>query len=85
MAETESARRARAIEAQTFDYAIGTGRTKVNPAHDLAKALRKPEVKHFAVLPVEQVGDFLHTLDASGIEPVTKAALPLMLDRRGAD
>lgn len=75
----ESARRARAIAAQIFDYAIGTGRARANPARDLAKALRKPEVKHFAALPVDQVGEFLRALNASGIEPVTKAALRLML------
>jgi integrase len=75
----ESARRARAIAAQIFDYAIGSGRATVNPARDLAKALRKPEVRHFAALPVEQVGDFLRVLRASGTEPVTKAALRLML------
>jgi integrase len=75
----ESARRARAIAAQIFDYAIGTGRATVNPARDLAKALRKPEVRHFAALPVEQVGDFLRALAESTMEPVTKAALRLML------
>lgn len=75
----ESARRARAIAAQIFDYAIGSGRATVNPARDLAKALRKPEVKHFAALAVEQVGDFLRALTAGNVEPVTKAALRLML------
>ena len=75
----ESARRARAIAAQIFDYAIGTGRATVNPARDLSKALRKPEVKHFAALRVEEVGDFLRALAASNVEPVTKAALRLML------
>lgn len=75
----ESARRARAIAKQVFDYAIATGRASVNPARDLGKALRKPEVEHFAALQADQVGSFLTALDASGATAVTKAALLLML------
>lgn len=75
----ESARRARAIAKQVFDYAIATGRASVNPARDLGRALRKPEVEHFAALPIEHVGEFLRTLDASDVTAVTKAALLLML------
>ena len=75
----ESARRARAIAKQVFDYAIATGRASINPARDLGKALRKPEVGHFAALQAEQIGSFLTVLDASGATAVTKAALLLML------
>ncbi len=75
----ESARRARAIAKQVFDYALSTGRASTNPARDLGKALRKPEVEHFKALQAEQVGPFLTALDASGLAAVTKAALRLML------
>jgi integrase len=75
----ESARRARAIAKQVFDYAIATGRASVNPARDLGNALRKPEVAHFAALKADQIGSFLTALDASGMTAVTKAALLLML------
>ena len=75
----ESARRARAIAKQVFDYAIATGRASVNPARDLGKALRKPEVEHFAALQADQIGPFLTVLDASDVTAVTRAALLLML------
>jgi len=75
----ESARRARAIAKQVFEFAIATGRASVNPARDIGKALRKPEVTHFAALPADQVGELLRAVDAGGVTPVTAAALKLML------
>lgn len=76
----ESARRARSIASQVFSWAIATQRAKFNPARELTKAFRTPEVKHFAALPKEQLGDFLRKLEADKtLEPTVKAALRLML------
>jgi len=77
----ESARRARAVAAQVFSHAKETHRATHNPARELAgsKLLKRPEVRHFAAIKAEQVGPMLRALAASGTEPVTKAALLLML------
>ncbi len=77
----ESARRARAVAAQVFAFAKETHRATHNPARELAgsKLLKRPEVRHFAAIKAEQVGPMLRALAASGTEPVTKAALLLML------
>ena len=77
----ESARRARAVAAQVFSYAKDAHRATHNPARELAgnKLLKRPEIRHFAALKAEQVGPMLRALAESGTEPVTKAALLLML------
>lgn len=77
----ESARRARAIAAQVFRFAKDTKRVTHNPALELARSglLKRPPVRHFAALRADQVGPMLRALTASGTEPVTRAALLLML------
>ena len=77
----ESARRARAVAQQVFTYAKDTHRATHNPARELvgSSVLKKPEVRHFAALKPDQVGPLLSQLEASALEPVTKAALYLML------
>ena len=77
----ESARRARAVAQQVFAYAKDTHRATHNPARELvgSSVLKKPEVRHFAALRPDQVGQLLRNLEDSDVEPVTKAALYLML------
>ena len=74
-----SARRARTIASQVFTYAIMTGRAKENPARDLGKAIKKPVTTHYGALKFNEVGPMLVRLQESSIQPVTQAALKLML------
>ena len=77
----ESARRARAVAAQVFRFAMDSKRTDTNPALALASStvLKKPEVKNFAALKAGEVGPMLRALAVSGTELATKAAILLML------
>jgi integrase len=77
----ESARRARAVAQQVFAYARDTHRATQNPARDLAgsSVLKKPDVVHFAAVSQDDVGPLLSKIEATGLEPVTSAALRLML------
>jgi integrase len=77
----ESARRARAVAAQVFAYAIETGRAERNPGLELARStiLKAVAVKSFAALQPEQVGPMLRALKASGCSPQVKAAIELLL------
>jgi integrase len=77
----ESARRARAVAQQVFQFAKDTHRASHNPARELvgSSVLKKPEVRHFAALKPDQVGPLLRKLEASDTEPATQAALHLML------
>lgn len=77
----ESARRARAVASQVFQFAKDTHRCLNNPARDLADSslLKRPEVKHFAALPQDRVGSLLRELDGNRIERVTRAAMLLMM------
>jgi integrase len=77
----ESARRARGVAAQIFGYAKDTHRATHNPARELAgnQVLKKPEVKHFEAIKASQVGPMLQKLEKFDLDPVTRAALLLML------
>ena len=77
----ESARRARAVAAQIFAYAKDTHRATSNPARELASSsvLKRPEVKHFAALKTKDVGPLLKKMAQSQVDPVTQAAMILML------
>jgi integrase len=77
----ESARRARAVASQVFAYAKDTHRATSNPGRELAASsvLKRPEVTHFAALKIKDVGPLLKKLDVSNLDPVTRAALLLML------
>ena len=77
----ESARRAGAIASQIFRFARENRLVGHNPAVEilLRSTLAKPKERHFAALGIDEVGAMLKKLDASGVEPVTKAAISLML------
>jgi integrase len=77
----ESARRARVIAQQVFAYARHSHRATHNPARELVgnELLRRPPVTPFAALKPKQVGAFLRKMRDSGTEPVTRAALLLMI------
>lgn len=76
----ESGRRALAIAAQVFDYAIAHELAQNNPARAILKSSDKPAVKHFEALKREQVGELLRKMDEdSTLDPVTKAGLHLDL------
>ena len=75
----ESARRARAIAEQVFTFAIVSGQASRNPARDLARTIKKPEVKHFAALSKDQLPSLLKALGGDKLEPEVNAALRLML------
>lgn len=76
-----SARRARSVAGQIWDYAKATHRATNNPARELSRTplLKAPEVKHFAALKREQVGPMLRALADSDAGNPVRAALLLML------
>ena len=81
----ESARRARGIAAQIFDYGIDTYRCTHNPAKSMRsnKHFKKPIVNHLKALPKGDVPLLIAELRKTGIEqrlkPQTVCALLLML------
>jgi integrase len=77
----ESARRARGVAQQVFDYAKDTHRASHNPARELARSsvLPKPAVKHFAALKQKDVGALLRELEGETIGQTTRVAILLML------
>jgi len=80
----ESARRARGIAAQIFDYGIDTYRCTSNPAKDMRnnKHFKKPIVNHMKALPKEDVPKLIAKLRKKGeeqrLKPQTVCALLLM-------
>lgn len=83
----ETAHRARSFAGLVFKYAIATGRTRTNPAADLAGALQQPQKQHFAsVTEPAKVGELLQAIHAYSGTPVVMAALklaPLVFVRPG--
>ncbi len=77
----ESARRAAVIARQVMDYAKARRWIVTNPLVGILNNpdLAKPRVRHFAALPKGDVGAMLRALDTSGTEPVTRAAIYLLL------
>jgi integrase len=75
----DSARRAQAIATQIFAFAILSGQATTNPARDLGKAIRKPEVTHFAALTRDELPDLMVGLSGDRLEPEVNAALRMML------
>ncbi len=57
------AARARQICGQIFRHAIQTGRCKENPAIHLQGALKTKKTEHFAAIRIEELPEFLQTLD----------------------
>lgn len=83
----ESAHRVRLHISQVFDYAIISGKTLVNPAARLSRALQTPKVKHMAAITdPEELGRLLAEIEAyQGAYP-TKCALrlaPMLFVRPG--
>lgn len=83
----ETAHRARSFAGLVFKYAIATGRTRTNPAADLAGSLQQPQKQHFAsVTEPAKVGELLQAIHAYSGTPVVMAALklaPLVFVRPG--
>lgn len=72
----ETAHRARESCSQVFRFAVATGRAVSDPARDLAGALKKPRVKHFAaVTDPETFGGLLRAIWSYRGTPVVRAAL----------
>jgi integrase len=74
----ESAHRARESCSQVFRFAIATGRVTSDPARDLAGALKRPRVKHFAAITdPARFGELLRAIDGYKGTPVVRSALKL--------
>lgn len=63
----------------TFRYAVQTGRGTVNPAADLAGALKTHKVTHRPALSRADLPEFLERLDAYEGQPLTRLGLRLLL------
>jgi integrase len=74
----ETAHRARESCSQVFRFAIATGRATSDPARDLAGALKRPRVKHFAaIVDPLRFGELLRAIAGYRGTPIVRAALQL--------
>ncbi|EEC0688484.1 tyrosine-type recombinase/integrase [Salmonella enterica subsp. enterica] len=64
---------------QIFTYAIITGRAEFNPVTDLAGALKTPKQQHFPHLMPDQIGPFIHAVNAYSGSKVTRIATLLLM------
>lgn len=64
---------------QIFTYAIITGRAEFNPVADLAGALKTPKQQHFPHLMPDQIGPFIHAVNAYTGSKVTRIATLLLM------
>lgn len=64
---------------QIFTYAIITGRAEVNPVTDLAGALKSPKQNHFPHLLPDELGPFIHAVNAYSGSKVTRIATLLLM------
>ncbi|MCI1898402.1 MAG: tyrosine-type recombinase/integrase [Enterobacter sp.] len=64
---------------QIFTYAIITGRAEFNPVADLAGALKSPKQQHFPHLLPDQIGPFIHAVNAYSGSKVTRIATLLLM------
>lgn len=63
-----------------FALGVATLRCPSNPARELRDAMKKqPRVKHRASLPLDKLPDYLKRLDKLSADPVTLAALKLVM------
>lgn len=72
----------RVLQRITSIFALGvaTLRCPSNPARELRGAMKKqPRVKHRASLPLDKLPDYLKRLDKLSADPVTLAALKLVM------
>ena len=74
----ETARNLRTHLSAIFEHAISKGLIVANPTPPRSLMGKRMQVSHPA-MPVEQIGDFLRSLDASKIEPGTRVAMLLVL------
>lgn len=75
----ESARRARALAATVFRFAIASGRAERNPAADLMGALIAPTVTHRpAITEPKAVGALLRAIDDMDGQVAIRVALQLL-------
>lgn len=83
----ETARRARSVAGEVFEYAIATGRASTNPVLLMRRALRVPQVKHMpAITDLGQLKGLLKAIDGATGYPSTLAALritPHLFQRPG--
>lgn len=64
---------------QIFTYAIITGRAEFNPVTDLVGALKTPKQQHFPHLMPDQIGPFIHAVNAYSGSKVTRIATLLLM------
>lgn len=85
----ETAQRVREACSQAFRYGVATGALESDPARDLAGALVRPVVKHFAAITEpEGFGQLLAAVDGYRGTPIVRACLrlaPLVFVRPGAE
>lgn len=75
-----AAKKSRGWLRQIFRYALAAGLVERNPATDLdVVAAPAPATKHYAHLPLAELGDFLRALDCYQGSPTTKACIRLAL------
>ncbi len=77
----ETASRVKQLIGTVMKWAIAQGWRQDDPAANIAQALPKRDkrVVHRTALPYDQVGDLLHSLDASQAALSTKLALELLI------
>lgn len=74
----ELAKKTRQRCSEVFRYAIGTGRATMNPAAELAPAMKKRESRHYPFLLATELPDFLRAVTAYSGSPITKHAARLL-------
>ncbi|HHQ6722384.1 TPA: tyrosine-type recombinase/integrase [Serratia fonticola] len=69
----------RRLCGEVFRYAVVTGRTRYNPAPDLASALNKPKSKHYPFLTESELPEFMQALSNYQGSMLTKYATQLLI------
>ncbi|RNF33706.1 tyrosine-type recombinase/integrase [Paracoccus methylarcula] len=76
----ETGRRIHQIMGAAFRFAVAENLIPFDPSRDIGSALApKPKVQHRAAMPADQIGDFLKSLDGYRVDPVTVAAMRLVI------
>ena len=75
----ETAKRARGVASQVFDFAIALGKSKFNPAQSIRKLMPKIRAKSFFFLEApEKIGAFLLAMDEYEGEEYIRIGLQLL-------